>query len=447
MIQHHDRLFACGLHAASLEAPFAVISGEVISRSQFFQEAQHQGPLDGSCLEVVNLQEEPYPFAVNLLGAWFMGKRVLLPPDRSPQGLEALKKVFRDRRVLIEREIQDLPIGAPLHPLDGGFILPAVDQEVLVAFTSGSTGQPNPHVKTFGMLWHSACLIDDFLGGVHGTTMVSTVPQQHMYGLELSVLLPLFCGAVLAATKPFYPADIITALDQVQRPRALVSTPLHLKILLDSGLSMPPIDFMVSATAPLDHRLAVSLEHSFKAPIYEVYGCTEAGSLAGRRPTHGSPWRWFKGVHAHRAGGEYFVEADHLPKRVPLPDDITVIDPRHFSLEGRRSDVINIAGKRHSLSGLEAHFLAIEGVNEVALWIPPEGPEGGVQRVIAFVVADDTLSNQAIIEALRGCVDPVFLPRGLYRIDRLPRNATGKIPLAALRALLDDQPTVFEGSL
>ena len=434
MNQYQHEGFSYGLHESISEAPFAVISGKVISRCQFFEEAQSQGHLEESCLHAINLHEEPYPFALSLFGAWLMGKRVLLPPDRSHQGLKELREVY---------PLKGLSIGREIHSLDQGLLMPAFDQEVLIAFTSGSTGHPNPHIKTFGMLFDGARLIDGFLGGTFGMTMVSTVPQQHMYGLELGVLLPLFCGAVLAPTKPFYPADITAALDQAQGPRALVSTPLHLKILLDSGLSMPPIDLIVSATAPLDKALAEALEASYNAPIYEIYGCTEAGSLAGRRPTDASPWRWFQGVRAHQVGREVFVEADHLPNKVALQDDITVIDLHSFQLEGRRSDLINIAGKRNSLRGLETHYRAIKGINDVALLIPGESPEGAVQRLVAFIVADDSLSNQAILDVLRGWLDPVFMPRGIYRVDRLPRNSTGKIPLAALTALLDDQPKVL----
>jgi acyl-coenzyme A synthetase/AMP-(fatty) acid ligase len=37
--------------------------------------------------------------------------------------------------------------------------------------------------------------------------------------------------------------------------------------------------------------------------------------------------------------------------------------------------------------------------------------------------------------ALRGRVDPVFLPRRVVRVDVLPRNPTGKLPEQALAAL------------
>jgi len=45
------------------------------------------------------------------------------------------------------------------------------------------------------------------------------------------------------------------------------------------------------------------------------------------------------------------------------------------------------------------------------------------------------LDAPAIIRALRLRIDPVFLPRPLLMVERLPRNATGKLPQHTLRAL------------
>jgi acyl-coenzyme A synthetase/AMP-(fatty) acid ligase len=53
---------------------------------------------------------------------------------------------------------------------------------------------------------------------------------------------------------------------------------------------------------------------------------------------------------------------------------------------------------------------------------------------MAFVVAPGRARSQ-ILAALRARLDPVFLPRPLVLVDALPRNATGKLPRAELRAL------------
>jgi len=40
------------------------------------------------------------------------------------------------------------------------------------------------------------------------------------------------------------------------------------------------------------------------------------------------------------------------------------------------------------------------------------------------------------VRALRERIDPLFLPRPLLFVDALPRNGTGKLPRAALDALI-----------
>jgi acyl-coenzyme A synthetase/AMP-(fatty) acid ligase len=46
------------------------------------------------------------------------------------------------------------------------------------------------------------------------------------------------------------------------------------------------------------------------------------------------------------------------------------------------------------------------------------------------------LTSAALKQALRERIDPVFLPRPLLFVDALPRNAAGKLPDHATRALL-----------
>ena len=80
------------------------------------------------------------------------------------------------------------------------------------------------------------------------------------------------------------------------RPRLLVSTPVHLRALLASGIALPPVDLIVSATAPLAQQLAAEAEARFDTPLLEIYGSTETGQIAARRPTHAAEWRLWPGV-------------------------------------------------------------------------------------------------------------------------------------------------------
>jgi len=54
--------------------------------------------------------------------------------------------------------------------------------------------------------------------------------------------------------------------------------------------------------------------------------------------------------------------------------------------------------------------------------------------VAACVVAPE-LDAAGVVQELRRRIDPVFLPRPLLFVARLPRNSTGKLPQEALRSL------------
>jgi acyl-coenzyme A synthetase/AMP-(fatty) acid ligase len=168
----------------------------------------------------------------------------------------------------------------------------------------------------------------------------------------------------------------------------------------------------------------------------EIYGCSEAGSMASRRTVDGDAWRFYDGITSHEENGIVYVRASHLPDPVPLNDFIEMQSDSRFTLLGRHADLINIAGNRASLSDLNLKLNAIEGVRDGVFIMPDNQADGNVSRVVAMVVAPD-LDKKEILAALAEHVSPVFLPRPLYKVDSLPRNTMGKLPREALSRLLE----------
>jgi acyl-coenzyme A synthetase/AMP-(fatty) acid ligase len=104
-------------------------------------------------------------------------------------------------------------------------------------------------------------------------------------------------------------------------------------------------------------------------------------------------------------------------------------------LHGRTADLINVAGKRSSFGYLNAQLNSIPGVIDGVFFLREESAGAtGVARLGAVVVAP-TLSISVLTEHLRSRIDPVFLPRPLILVERLPRNATGKLPQRELQHL------------
>jgi acyl-coenzyme A synthetase/AMP-(fatty) acid ligase len=271
-------------------------------------------------------------------------------------------------------------------------------------------------------------------------TLVGTVPAQHMYGFESTVLLALLTGNAFSAERPFYPADICSCLDAAATPRVLVSTPIHLRTLLAAQAQLPGVDLVISATAPLARDLAQEVERGFQSRLIEIYGSTETGQIATRRTALTDAWQLWPGVELSAEGETTFAQGGHIEQRTPLCDVIEILGQDQFLLHGRTADLVNIAGKRSSFAYLNHQLNSIPGVIDGAFFLRDEQSAGatGVTRLAAAVVAPDW-SAADLSERLRQCIDSVFLPRPLLLVDRLPRNATGKLPQQALRQLIEEQ--------
>ncbi len=430
-----------------LAAPLAWRGGVAISGAQFLgealvlAEALPQG-------RPINLCQDRYHFALGLAAALLRGQTSLMPPNALPQTLRQVPQAGGAPYLMVDESLND-DSGLPLHRVqrveDVAPVLQvpriAADLQAVCLLTSGSTGAPQPHAKRWAPLVANIAAEAAALAALlqrptlHGLTLVGTVPAQHSYGLESTVLLALLGGACFDAGRPFYPADITQALQRVPAPRALVTTPFHLKTLLLAGLDLPPIDLLLSATAPLSPQLAAQAESASGGVLAEIYGCTEAGQVASRRTTAGEIWQTLGelriSVSTVQGQENFIVAGGHVTEPTPLADVLELQDAQHFRLLGRANDLIHVAGKRSSLAHLNFHLNRIEGVEDGAFWLPDE-VSGSVVRPVAFVVAP-TLTAAQVIAALRRPLESAFVPRRVVHVSALPRVATGKLTAAALR--------------
>ena len=437
---------------ASPTAVVAYRSGLAVTVQQFLDEARQVAERLPKGRHVLNVCADRYRFAVGL-AACLMSERVsLLPSTHTPQVIAQLAAFAPDAFCLTDDRRCDIELARVYYPdlarpansvAASPFAVPRIPASQLAAivFTSGSTGTPMPYKKTWGLL--SRCVQNGAprLGLADGRShaLVGTVPGQHMYGFESTVLLALLSGNALSAERPFYPADVAAAVSQVPRPRVLVTTPIHLRTLLTSEIEFPPVDLVMSATAPLSRELAREVEERYQAPLLEIYGSTETGQIALRRTAQSAAWRLWPGVHLSIADDQAFAQGGHVEQLTPLCDVIEITGKEEFLLHGRTADLVNVAGKRSSFGYLNAQLNAIPGVIDGAFFLREEMTGStGVTRLGAVVVAPG-LTAAALSEQLRQLIDPVFLPRPLLIVDELPRNATGKLPQQALRGFADEQ--------
>lgn len=427
-----------------LDAPISRRGGRTVSAGEFLKDAASLAAALPAARHVVNLCRDRYRFMVGLAAALMREQTSLLPPSDVPGVLAQVAADYADAYCLHDTEagaeppaiaLRKVAFAEPLPSRHAAPLSPSfpADQPAIVLFTSGSTGRPQPHLKTWGALVGSTRAAGSRLGvaSLPGATIIGTVPQQHSFGFESIVMLALQHGLAVDASRPFYPGDVIACLAEAPRPRILVTTPIHLRALLTDAAEVPPVDLVISATAPLAPQLAADAEKRFGAPLLEIYGCSETGQLASRRTVAGAEWECLDGVELQQTSGRTRASGAFIDSAALLGDVIELRDRRKFILHGRTADLINIAGKRTSLAHLNHHLNSIPGVVD-GVFVMPDDSGDAPARLAAFVVAPGRTAAE-LLAALRGRIDPIFLPRPLVLVGTLPRNIIGKLPRDAIQ--------------
>ncbi|HVY80804.1 MAG TPA: AMP-binding protein [Steroidobacteraceae bacterium] len=434
------------LQSADPERPILWARGRVLSaRALMERVARVAAALPARGRHLINLCERRDDFLIAFCAALVRGHTNLLPSSRAAGVVEEVAALDPDSYRCDDELVAEAGARADADPelrgVDCACALPS-EHVAVKAFTSGSTGTPQGHVKLWrsfaGSTAQNALRIRECLAPAHGDArpwIVATVPPQHMYGLETSIILPLLSDMAVHAGRPLFPADIAAALAEVPEPRVLVTTPVHMRAIAASGQAFPRTALVVSATAPLDVDLAQVIERQLDTTVLEMFGSTETCVIASRRTASEREWHLYPGVTLAPDAAGASVNAPWFVAPMRLQDLIELRPDNRFTISGRNADMIEVAGKRASLADLTRRVLAIPGVHDAVVFQPDASASGVVRRVAALVVAP-SLSADAITEQLARTVDPAFIPRPLVMVPSLPRNEVGKLPRAQLLAAL-----------
>ena len=424
----------------------------------FAADVERLRPLIDERPVLCNLAVDRYAFMVGFAAALLNGQRTLLPSSAAPENVRRTMAGFEDVLILGEGipalsgpRLADIPGGEAIA--DPAGLLDALSRssgEVHV-HTSGSTGDPKAHVKTFGALAGGSKLTENLFAqsGLDTTpgrlTIIGTTPFQHMFGLEAALTTPLFYGHPVVEQTPILPGDLEVILEQVRAEEcnelALVTSPAHLKFLEAVVLASPEIKTILSATAPMPAALAERLEARGDLAVMEIYGSTETGSLAGRRTVEGPDWTPMNGFALTPGNGdEWIATAPHLAQAEPLADALEMAGEGRFRLLGRLGEMVTVAGKRNNLGALNAALAEAPGITSACYVVLQDGV--GTETRLGIVVvprdaeADAAVLRRGVRDHMRTLVDPVFIPRQILFTDHIARDATGKITASEQTRLL-----------
>jgi len=401
----------------------------------------------------INLCESGPLFMLASAAAWTRSQTAVLPSDRLPRTLERLRVDFAEAYCMCDTDAAAelarrlgfktvmVSVAADACPQWPPSALP-VAFEAACLHTSGSTGSPTRHRKTWGELVGGAATLSRAFGKTsQDCAILGTVAPQHMFGFETTIMFTLQGGGPLLPARPALPHDLAEAMRLARSlgmSRAwLFTTPMQLRAFHAVG-KVDGIERVVTATMPLDAALASAVEQDWGVPVEEIYGCTEGGMLAHRRTVQAETFTPGFGIRFGVDGaGIAVATGGHLTCPIVLADRIEIsqgsgdADSQRIRLLGRGDDLVKVAGKRASLAGLTATLKSIPGVVDGAFFLVSDA----ATRLSAAVVAPGR-SAADVQRALAQAIDAAFLPRPLLLVDELPRGAGHKVSLAALRDLV-----------
>jgi 2-aminobenzoate-CoA ligase len=343
----------------------------------------------------------------------------------------------------------------------------ANDDIALIAFTSGTTGQPKGtmhyHRDVMAMCY---CVADELIKPTSDDIFIASPPLAFTFGLGVSLVFPLHAGASVVLLETPTPDNLAQAISEFGATicstaptgyRALMNkdkdydlSSLKKSISAGEHLPLPTFEQWQEMTGLkiIDGLGATEMIHIFVSsegkdirpgaigkalPGYECQivkddnspaACGEKGKLLVRGPTSCK-------YMADERQGNYIIDGWNFS------GDICHMDEDGYVFyHGRSDDMIVSSGYNISGPEVEAALLSHEAVVECAVVSAANLDRGTIVK--AFVVLNEQYEGsteliQNLQDHVKNLIAPYKYPRAIEFITSLPKTQTGKIQRHKLR--------------
>lgn len=351
------------------------------------------------------------------------------------------------------------------------YIAPEQSQVADILFTTGTTGAPKGVALSYNNLSAAARNINAFIGNTSSDVELLALPVSHSFGLgrlrcSLSKGATVVMLGTFANVKKFFKEMArcqVTMFAMVPASWGFIKKMSGKYIgkfadqlkFIEIGSSFMPVE---------DKELLMSLLPNTRICMH--YGSTEASrsafmefhtykdnllSIGKASPNVEIKIFTSQGTPAALGEeGEVCVKGEHVtcsywnetPERFASDfydgyfrtGDCGTMDAEgNIYLKSRIKEMINVGGKKVSPMEVEDILNTIPGIKESAcIGIPDPGIVLG-EVVKAFIVADDNLSDEEIMQQLRPQLEVYKLPVEIERINAIPKTGSGKIQRLSLK--------------
>jgi malonyl-CoA/methylmalonyl-CoA synthetase len=343
------------------------------------------------------------------------------------------------------------------------------DDLAAILYTSGTTGRSKGAMLSHKNLLSNARTLVEYWGWTEHDVLVHALPIFHVHGLFVASHCFLLSSAKLIWLSKF---DVNGVIAQLSRATVFMAVPtLYVRLLADARLTREACRNMrlfVAGSAPL----LIETFHAFRErtghTILERYGMSETNMLCSnpylpsdderRGGTVGFPLPEVEVRVSNDRGERCAVdEIGGIEVRGPnvfsgywrMPEktkeeftadgwfktgDVGKVDASGYvTIVGRSKDLIISGGYNVYPAEIEGYLNEMPGVAESAVIGVPH-PDFG-EAVVAVVVrkANAALESDSMIAALKSQIANFKVPKQIFVVDELPRNAMGKVQKNVLR--------------
>lgn len=344
------------------------------------------------------------------------------------------------------------------------------DDLAVLAYTSGTTGEPKGAMLTHGNLRanleQQMKVPDDNVK--ESDVLFLTLPMFHIFGLNVPLGLLVLNGASGVLLERFEPVETLRLIEKYKPTVLFGAPPMYTAWVNTPGADqydMSSVRLAISGAAPLSEEVLHGFHDMFGVQIYEGYGMTEtAPTLTTNRmvgePRVGSVGRPLPGVEIrilNEVGeevelgdpGEILVRgpnvfkgywqreqetADSFSDGWFRTGDIAVMDEEgYIYLVDRKRDLIIVSGFNVFPSEVEAALVEDPRIREAAV-VGERHPYSG-EAVKAYVVlAEGAAATEAeLLDDIQARLARFKCPNSIEIVDDLPHLLTGKVLRRALR--------------
>jgi acyl-CoA synthetase (AMP-forming)/AMP-acid ligase II len=394
-------------------------------------------------------------------------KAILVAEDESGPSVEVARRLGVGILRLVA--LKDAPAGsfriegeAIGAPVAAGLAEP--EDTALLLHTSGTTSRPKLVPLSHANLAASAKHIGETLALTADDRCLNIMPLFHIHGLIAAVRSSLAAGASVFCTPGFNALRFFQWLDEAH-PTWYTSVPtMHQAILARAprnpeSVAAARLRFIRSSSSSLPAPVMAELEETFRCPVIEAYGMTEAAhQMASNRLPPGQrkagsvgmaagPEVAIMAVDGKLLGpgeiGEIVIRGPNVTAGYEKnPDaneaafahgwfhtgDQGVLDEDlYLRISGRLKEIINRGGEKISPREVDDVLMDHPAVAQVVTFAMPHD-KLGEDVAAAIVLREGSSASEGEIRSFASERLADFkVPRKVLILDEIPKGATGKL--------------------